>query len=217
MLASRANWTSTYLSILIPALAVALAGLAAELGVDPRLATIFCLLLFLWPLQVVFEGPSPDEDAEYAYLRTIRTKLTFAGLLFLIVVNTVVTISILLSLILVLVASGGLRIIYHFIMRREVIFHELQGKKEEDDFKEMYLSTGGAIIYLSSVFVVIDFLLIAKGTPSVNFPAFTLACAAAGVFLGNRAWNREGTARKHARLLADSLHRREWWKRFERR
>jgi len=216
MLADRARWVDSNLWILIPTVTVGLAGVAVAFGVDSRLASIFALLLFAWPLLVRQEGPSAEEDPEYAYLRNIRVKLEFAGLLFQMVLNAVVVaISVLISPILIVVGGGGMVIIYGLAITRERLFRELQGKSEQADFKEMCLSAGGAVIYLGFVFLQIDLLLLARNETNLDFMTrilISIVFAVGTVFLGRTAWLREIRSRKHARALADSLRKRRWWR-----
>jgi hypothetical protein len=214
MLGDRAKWVDSNLWILIPTVTVGLASIAVAFGVDSRLASIFALLLFVWPLLVRQEGPSIEEDPEYGYLRNIRVRLEFTGLLFQMVLNAVVVaISILISPILIVVGGGGMVIIYGLAMTRERLFHELRGKNEMEDFKEMFLSAGGSVIYLGFVFLQIDLLLLARNDASLDMMTriiISVVFAIGTVFLGWTAWLREIRSRKHARALADSLRKRRW-------
>lgn len=225
MLKGRTTWQERNLWYIIPTLPVALATAAVAAGASPLLSSIFVVVLLFWPWLAHQEGPPPEENPTYGFLRNIRVKLYFAGLIFYMLLNVVLlSISVYLFLLFFLIwplRAWILRGIYQTILRssREAI--KPRGS-EVNDFAEMAMRVGGSTIYLSWAILYLDIILAIRtlaGGASITYLGFApiailyliIASVVMISWYAKKAWARETESRQYAKALADSLIARRWW------
>jgi len=86
-----------------------------------------------------------------------------------------------------------------------------------EDSKEMESTTCGASIYLSMTIFVSDLITSATGLSAWAVLLSIPAVVVSALFIGRQVYAREIASSQYAKRLADSLHNRNWIKRFGRR
>jgi hypothetical protein len=215
VLRGRVERSEQGIGLLIAGLPVGISAVILAFGVDPRLAAITGLVLFLWPWWVSDEGPPASEDVEYAYLRSRRVRLYLAGLLLLVPLNGLVFFySLLLAPLVVILASFLLATTFG-LMSQGPLRDMNPSPSERTDYKEMVSAEGSAAIWLSNLLLWVDLLAVTKIYAGSVWWVSVPVYFALAFYQLSASLNREKTSRGYARSLADSLRRRKWWKQFE--
>jgi hypothetical protein len=207
-------------------LPVALGGLAVSLGLSYRYAMASILVIFLWVWYAHQEGPAPAEDPEYGFLRGIRTRLYFGGLLFYVLTIWIITITfppteaaiaLFVYLAIYPLRAMILEGIHLMLFRTDKKLIDPRSKSEQVAFDEMWKRVGGSTIYLSySLFYTGWAIGFAPAGGLVTIVLALLWIVLTVSFTGRRAVIREWESRRYARQLADSLRKRRWGRKFDR-
>jgi hypothetical protein len=209
---------------LVGVLPIALGGLAVSLGLNYRYASASVLVIFLWVWYAHQQGPSPAEDPVYGFLRGIRTRLYFGGLLFYVLTIWMITvafppteaaIALVVFFVIYPLRAATLNGILVAIFRADKRLIDPRNKAEQEAFDEMWKRVGGSTIYLAYSLFYTGLAL--EVAPTVGLATVVLALIWVGVtvsFTGRRAVIREWESREYARQLAESLRKRHWDRRF---
>ncbi len=211
----RVERSEQYILYTITALPLATSAVLLGFGVDPLITALTGLLLFWWPFYVMQEQPPASEDPEYGFLRNLRGRLYVAGLLLAIPLNGVVFFySIFLAPIVVLAVGASLSTVFG-LMSRGPLRAINPAPGERQDFKEMVSKVGGGAIYLSMMLLWVDVLSLVVKLYGAGAIVSVVVLLLISFLQAKQALDRESSSRSHARSLAVSLRKRNWWRQFE--
>ena len=217
ILGARVERTETYLTILIAGLPAGLSAILLAFGFDPRVVSVTCLALFLWPLYVIYEGPPAKEAPEYGFLRSFRVRLYYAGLFVTIPLNAVIfyyTVGLTPIVAPTLVVIVALLLNVAFLVLERVPTKSINPSSEERVLlHDMTGKVARASVWLSTTILWVDILaLVYANSGSV---ALSLILIGASVYSGFTAVKRELSSRRSATKLSELLSKRRWWRQFE--
>jgi ABC-type xylose transport system permease subunit len=116
-----------------------------------------------------------------------------------------------------IIAPAALIAIYAIIVDGPQRYLKIKRMEKMEDSKEMESTTCGASIYLSMIFFVSDLIASATGLSAWAVLLSIPAVLVSALFIGRQVYAKEIGSSQYAKRLADSLHNRNWIKRFGRR
>ena len=199
-----------FLLVVIPTLTAIIMGGAVSFGLSPKLVLIPSLVLLVWPIYLLTEKFSEDQQ-EMAFLQSIRATEYFVGLIVMIPVNGAIVATVnLLAVFLTLPATAVLTYVTALVARSVRAEVRLFSEAERSQLDKVLREAGVAVIWLSTAIAFDDLTLSA----SPNVLGLTLAALVSLAF-GYIAMRNEARSTRFAALLSESLGRSRWANRVQ--